>query len=324
MLQDCFEVVLGYLDPADIALCREVCSAWRQQVQLLLWHLAPRPGCDLAAVATTFPSLTTIQLDLRPSPSPPASAAASGSQPSSSCQACPALAALAGLKRMRRLALRATTPAAADLDTDALLPLAQLPHLWELSLQGFRLRGCSSLRQLTQLRSLALSGVCIEDWDASLAALLAPLTRLEAICFSGYLRGGGSGPGEAPFAGLSCLSALTAVRLGGGALVDDDTCRQLAALPHLAHIELSRSDQDANSALTVTDDGVAAFAALDSQLVRLVLLGHTGITDAGLLWIRRLTRLEHLDLRLHSWDARCACLCLRVVAVWHCCRHCCS
>eukprot|EP00887_Chlorella_sp_A99_P000320 scaffold13.g320.t1 len=326
---DVFTVVLSYLEPADIALLRLVCRTWCcYHVRQLLWRLAPaRAPPSLAALADAFPAV--CELDL---PMPPSSEAAQGSCSGSMCvssgrgssasngssgssvasEDCAdsgvsgGLGALAALPRLRRLTLRAqhgAVPAFADAAT--LLPLLALQQLEELTLQGFRIDGggATALGRLTRVRALALAGCSLEECPpGGLPALLAPLRRLCTLGVSGHLRG--AGPTADALDGLSRLSTLTAVALGGGVLVDDATCRQLAALPALASLELCRAAQDANSALTVTDAGVASFAQFSARLVRLLLRGHSGISDAGLASIARLTSLEHLDVRLHSWDAR--------------------
>lgn len=286
-LHDIFEVVLNYLEAQDVALCRLVCREWHALVRALLWRLAPAAAADAAAVAVCFPALTTLTLSL----------------PAAAHQG--RLAPLASLHRLRRLELVPAAGAAAaaplELDLRTLLPLVALPHLQSLALQGWRLQSCTALQHLGSLTELELGACTLEDWQGTLAPLLAPLSRLVR------LRCGGQLPraGREPLAGLGTLGALADVALADGAPADDDACAELAALRRLSSLELSRCHKDANSPDAVTDAGLAALACLGSGLRRLALAGHGGLTDAGLaLLARALTALQHLELRLQPWAAR--------------------
>ena len=225
---DCFDGVLDALledpqeGPGAVAACRLVCRAWRGQVGSLLKRLAPPAAAagaappDVAAIAAAFPSLRDLTLDV-PSPGP-----------------LPALGGAAALLRLRRLAVL-RWGLGPEADCGALL--APLPGLRALELSGLRLQGTGpALLRLPALRSLALERCSFGADGATLPAQLVALTGLESLSLHGYYA-----PGAAlRLVGVPALSRLTRLRLGVGVAVGDDTCREVAALPRLRDLHLTR------------------------------------------------------------------------------------
>lgn len=267
--------------------------------------------------------------------SSPTSTGSSGGS-NASCVRLPPLGALVSLRRLRTLSLIGPAPAGSQLDCCSLLPLSGAPPaLAALELSGLRLRHAAALQQMTQLTCLHLAGSgALSGWPRSLPALLAPLRRLSHLHFSctALPSAAALGPADPVAAaaaaaedaavaaavaapglvdalappgtaglldGLSDLTTLVSLELcchDGGS---EAAVAEIAALPRLRRLSISRCASFGAGAPSVSDASLALLSrTLGHQLSSLTLTGHHGIGDEGLHAVARCGVLRHLDLRL--------------------------
>lgn len=266
--------------------------------------------------------------------SPTSSGGSGGSN--ASCVRLPPLGALVSLRRLRTLSLIGPAPAGGQLDCCSLLPLSGAPPaLAALELSGLRLRHAAALQQLTQLTCLHLAGSgALSGWPRSLPALLAPLRRLSHLHFSCTALPSAAALGPAdPVAAAAAAAedAAVAAAVAAAGLVDSlappgaaglldglsdlttlvslELCchdggseaavAEIAALPRLRRLSISRCASFGAGAPSVSDASLALLSrTLGHQLSSLTLTGHHGIGDDGLHAVARCGVLRHLDLRL--------------------------
>jgi hypothetical protein len=335
---DCFQSVMSYLEPADIAACRLTSRSWRRHVDALLQALAPSASAPPAAIAAAFPHLLHLKLSASPAPGVNSTSSTGscgdGSSDSSGTDCCglPPLGALQRLPRLRTLHLRGQPIAGSMLDCRSLLPLAEAA-LVDLEASCMELRHAQALQGMGHLTRLHLEGYSL-DWNGTLPDLLLPLWRLAHLhfsCFRSLVAGAAAaaaaegaaalaaagegeeagsaadGSGEAAaaagqLAGLRKLTSLVTLELCSREACSDGACGEYAALPRLQSLTVRRCASFGQSAPHITDAGLRLLCSqLRGQLTSLSLSGHAGIGDDGVRCIGGLSLLQSLELRLGSW-----------------------
>ena len=325
---DCFQSIMLYLAPADIAACRLNSRSWRRHVDTLLQALAPSASAQPAAVAAAFPHLLHLKLSAGPATGIDSSVSSSvcGDDSSDSshtaCGGLPPLRALLHLPRLRALHLRGQPIAGSMLDCRSLLPLAEAP-LVDLEASCLELRHAQALQGLAQLTRLYLEGYSL-DWNGTLSALLLPLRRLAHLHFSAFRapvtaaaaaatreegadaaaadRSGEAAAAAGQLAGLRQLTSLVSLELCSRDACSDAACGEYAALPRLLSLTVRRCASFGQGAPHITGAGLRLLCnQLHGQLTSLSLSGHAGIGDNGVRCIGRLSLLQSLELRLGAW-----------------------
>jgi Leucine-rich repeat (LRR) protein len=194
---------------------------------------------------------------------------------------------LEALKNLRSLAIR-------DMPTpgNALAHLAALPKLEELKLMRTNITGeevveLAGLKNLKRL-SIAKMGGGIFDIICSraptLSAALKPMQKLEELELSDY-----DGIDDYVLLAVAAHKDLKALRLAGTS-ISDDGLRLIAPLTGLQKLDISRPLHDT----WITDAGMKYLKGLTR--LQSLNLGGTNVTDKGIAELSALVELRHLVL----------------------------
>ncbi len=190
------------------------------------------------------------------------------------------LSQLAELKSLSVLNLADSSFSDADLSALENVSL----HLANLDLRGCALsnKACGTIARFTGLRALRFSGkngkTSIDDDGVK---KLAACKSMKALALDDLSFVGTDG-----VTALSTLSELEELYLAA-TIVDDDTCKIIAAFPKLKKLRLSRNQ--------VGDPGLEVLSSC-SGLEELDLSEDSLITDAGMAYLAKLTGLKKLNL----------------------------
>ncbi|GMH34250.1 hypothetical protein BSKO_02084 [Bryopsis sp. KO-2023] len=274
LLDDLFQGVINKLQGRHVAPVRSVCSSWKYKAQRLLEKITFDIGrqVTVSRLVDLFPALVDVKLVFH------------GQEP----QLC-RLGVLASLGRLEHLELEQVSstgqPPLVDLGV-----LGGIRRLRALVLRGCRFTSSAGLQQVSQLREVRFSRCMMDVREPTLAKILQPLRKLQALRVEECLSGS-----RVSLRGVGCLTTLEALCLRIPDAACDEFCREVVKLTRLTRLDMNVAASAELS--SISDLGVANIASMRS-LKDISLAGHFGISNRGVEALSMLDSVTALDLSI--------------------------